>query len=253
APVNSVPGAQTTNEDTNLVFSGGNGNQISIGDVDAVSGAMRVTLTATNGTLTLSQLTGLTFITGDGTADATMTFTGTMANINAALAGMVFAPTADFNGAASVQIVTSDQGNTGSGGAQSDTDTVNITVNAVNDAPVNTVPAAQTMNEDATHTFSSGNGNLISISDVDAASSSVQVTLTATNGTLTLSGTSGLTFTAGDGTADATMTFTGTMANINAALAGMSFAPTANFNGAASVQIVTNDQGSTGSGGALSD
>src|SRR5205823_7965797 len=106
APVNTVPAAQSTNEDTNLVFSGGNGNQISIGDVDAVSGAMRVTLTATNGTLTLSQLAGLTFTTGDGTADSTMTFTGTIANINAALNGLTFAPTPDFNGAATVQIST---------------------------------------------------------------------------------------------------------------------------------------------------
>src|SRR4030095_174337 len=103
----------------------------------------------------------------------------------------------------SVQITTDDQGNTGSGGAQTDTDTVNITVNAVNDAPFNAVPVAQSINEDATLTFSGG--TLISINDVDAGSSSVQVTLTATNGTLTLSGTSGLSFTSGDGTADATM------------------------------------------------
>jgi hypothetical protein len=48
----------------------------------------------------------------------------------------------------------------------------------------------------------------------------VQVTLTATNGTLTLSGTTGLSFSGGDGTADASMTFTGTITNINAALAG---------------------------------
>src|SRR5439155_16546949 len=146
-----------------------------------------------------------------------------------------------------------DQGNAGTGGAQSDTDTVNITVNAVNDAPVNSVPGAQSTNEDTNLAFSSGNGNLISISDVDAGSSSVQVTLTATNGTLTLSGTSGLTFSAGDGTADVTMTFTGTVANINAALAGMIFGPNSNYNGAASVQITTNDQGNTGSGGSLSD
>jgi hypothetical protein len=59
-----------------------------------------VTLSATHGTLTLSQLTGLTFTVGDGTADATMTFTGTMANINAALNGLTYAPTADYNGAA---------------------------------------------------------------------------------------------------------------------------------------------------------
>src|SRR5215510_13951111 len=48
-------------------------------------------------------------------------------------------------------------------------------LNAVNDAPVNTVPGAQTMNEDGTLTFSTANGYAISIADVDAGSSSVQV------------------------------------------------------------------------------
>jgi hypothetical protein len=89
---------------------------------------VQVTLTATNGVLSLSGTTGLSFSGGDGTADASMTFTGTITNINTALAGLTFAPTGNYNGAASVQIVTSDQGNTGSGGAQSDSDTVNITV-----------------------------------------------------------------------------------------------------------------------------
>ena len=179
-----------------------------------------------------------------------MTFTGTLANINAALAGMTFLPTANYNGAgASVQIVTNDQGNTGSGGALSDTDTVAITVNAVNDAPVNSVPAAQSTNEDTAKVFSSAGGNLISISDVDAGSSSVQVTLTGTNGAITLSGISGLTFSAGDGTADATMTFSGTVSAINAALDGLTYAGNLNFNGIDTLNIVTNDGGQTGSGG----
>src|SRR5678815_3676573 len=158
-------------------------------------------------------------------------------DINAALNGLSFAPTANFNGAANLQIQTSDLGNTGSGGVLTDTDNVAITVNAVNDAPVNTVPPAQSTNEDTALVFSSGNGNLISISDVDAGSNSVRVTLTATNGTITLNGTTGLTFSAGDGTSDAVMTFTGTMTDINAALNGLAFAPTANFNGAANLQI----------------
>jgi VCBS repeat-containing protein len=102
-------------------------------------------------------------------------------------------------------------------------------------------------------TFSSAGGNLISIADADAASSAVRVQLTATNGSITLSGTAGLTFTVGDGTADPTMTFTGTVTTINARLAGMTFTPTTQFAGAASLQIVTNDLGFTGSGGALSD
>jgi uncharacterized delta-60 repeat protein len=129
APVNSIPGAQSTNENTALVFSSANTNQISIADSDAGADPVRVRLTATHGTLTLNGTGGLSFITGDGTGDATMSFTGTISAINTALNGLSFTPTTGFSGAASLQIVTNDQGNTGTGSAQSDTDTINITIN----------------------------------------------------------------------------------------------------------------------------
>jgi VCBS repeat-containing protein len=45
--------------------------------------------------------------------------------------------------------------------------TVTITVTAVNEAPANSVPGTQSVNEDATLTFSAGNGNAITISDQD--------------------------------------------------------------------------------------
>src|SRR5262249_27305070 len=143
-PENNVPGPQSVNEDTALVFSGGNSNLISTSDPDAGSSPVKATLSVTNGTLTLSGTSGLTFSGGARTADASMTFTGTIANINAALAGMSYSPTANFNGAATFTITTDDQGNTGTGGAKTDSDTVGITVNPVNDAPVNVVPGAQT-------------------------------------------------------------------------------------------------------------
>jgi VCBS repeat-containing protein len=131
--------------------------------------------------------------------------------------------------------------------------TFTITVSAVNDAPVNTAPGSQATAVNMSMVFSSGGLNAISIADIDAAASAVQVQLTATNGTLTLSGTTGLSFTVGDGIADATMTFTGTLSAANTALNGLTFSPTNQFTGTATVQIVTNDQGATGSGGALSD
>jgi hypothetical protein len=384
APVNTVPGPQTTAQDTAKVFSNLNSNQISVADVDLGANPIKITLTATNGTLTLNGIVGLSFTTGDGTGDATMVFTGLLTNVNNALNGMSFNPTSGFNGAASVQIVSDDQGNTGTGGPLTDTDTVNITVTApnaapvvtttggnllytenaaataidpgltvtdadnadltgatvaitgnfasgedvlafanqlgitgsynsgtgvltlsgtttvtnyqtalrtvtyqnssdnpstaprtvtftatdgitpgsatrgitvgaVNDAPVNTVPGPQSTGQNTPLTFSNGSGNHVAVSDVDAGTNAIQVTLTVTNGTLTLNGTSGLAFTVGDGTADATMTFTGTIANINAALNGMTFTPTAGFSGSASLTITSNDQGNTGSGGPLSD
>ena len=78
----------------------------------------------------------------------------------------------------------------------------------------------------------------------------VQVTLTATSGTITLSGVAGLTFAGGDGTGDATMTFSGTLGDVNAALAGLTFTPTLNFAGSAALAISTNDLGFSGTGGA---
>ncbi|HEX6283779.1 MAG TPA: Calx-beta domain-containing protein, partial [Pyrinomonadaceae bacterium] len=139
--------------------------------------------------------------------------------------------------------------------------TSSITVVAVNDPPVNLVPAGQGTAQNTPVVFSAANSNQISVTDVDAGASTVQVTLTATNGTITLSGTTGLSFSfsdgngtgAGDGTADATMTFRGTLANINTALNGMTFTPTAGFSGSASLTITSNDLGNTGTGGPLSD
>ena len=127
--------------------------------------------------------------------------------------------------------------------------TFNVTTD-VNDAPVVTVPGTlQQSDTTGAVIFDVTNGNLISVSD-DAGTAPVRVTLAATHGTMTLNGVAGLTFDPGqDGTADATMTFTGTLVDINNALNGMSFNHDAGYFGLADVTIIVNDQGNTGSGG----
>src|SRR5205085_3695555 len=82
----------------------------------------------------LNGTTGLTGVTGDGTS--TVSFSGTSADINTALNGLSYAPTGNYNGSDTLTITTNDNGHTGSGGALQDQDTVAITINAVNDAPV---------------------------------------------------------------------------------------------------------------------
>jgi VCBS repeat-containing protein len=131
--------------------------------------------------------------------------------------------------------------------------TVTITVTNVNEAPVNTVPGAtQTTQEDTNLVFP----GTISVSDPDGAVT-VQVTLTATHGTLSTNGITGLTFTTGDGTDDPTLVFTGTTTNINARLNGLTYKPDLNYYGtggaAGTISMTTDDQGNTGSGGALQD
>ena len=94
-PVNVVPGAQTTLVDTAMAFTAYRGNQISISDPDAALNHAKVTLGVTSGTLTLlnpDPSGGLTYVTGDGTQDASMSFTGTVADINTALAWISYQP-----------------------------------------------------------------------------------------------------------------------------------------------------------------
>ncbi|MFO0949863.1 MAG: dockerin type I domain-containing protein [Isosphaeraceae bacterium] len=133
APVNTVPAAQVTDEDVPLVFSTATGNAITVSDTDAGTDPVEVTLSASHGTLTLKSTADLTFATGDGAADASMKFTGTIGAINAALDGLRFETARDFVGAAGLSVTTNDLGNHGLGGPKTDTRAVDIAINAVAD------------------------------------------------------------------------------------------------------------------------
>jgi hypothetical protein len=250
-PVITAPGAQTTAEDTALVFSTANASRISLADIDAGSQPIQVTLNAANGQLTLAQTTGLIFVTGTGTGNTTMTFTGTVGNINLSLDGLRFDPAPDFSGAASLQIVTNDQGNSGTGGPLTATSSIPITVTAVNDAPINHLPGPQATAQNTTLLFSSVGGNAITVSDVDAAGAPLQIVLTTTNGTLTLGSVAGLIGFSGDGSGSVTLS--GNVAALNAALDGLAYDPTTGYGGPATVQMATSDLGNTGSGGVATD
>ena len=163
---------------------------------------------------------------------------------------LTYTPAANASGSAIITIVLKDNGGTANGGQDTSApQTFTITINAVNDAPVNHVPGAQNIPLNASFVFSAGTSNAIFISDVDAGSDPVQVTLKATDGTITLNGTSGLSFTVGDGTDDPLMIFTGSLASINAALEGMKNLAF----GSGVITITTNDLGHNGTGGPLSD
>ncbi|MGN6370738.1 MAG: carbohydrate-binding protein [Phycisphaerae bacterium] len=149
APVNTVPAAQVVGKNGSLVFSTANSNLISLNDPDAGANPLQVSLSVSNGTLTLGQTANLTFSVGDGTADAAMTFTGTLYDLQAALAGLQYTPAADFTGADLLTITSNDQGFIGSGGAQSDTDTIALNVQTVY-VPPPTAPSAPTINATAT-------------------------------------------------------------------------------------------------------
>lgn len=125
-PVTFAPLSLTTAEDTSLVFGGP--RAISIVDND--SSTLTVTLSVTNGVLSLGNVAGLTFSAGDGANDGAMTFSGSPAAIAAALKGLTYTPAQDYNGSAVLSITKTD------GGSAPTTTTIGINVTAVNDAPV---------------------------------------------------------------------------------------------------------------------
>ncbi|AYF86679.1 DUF4347 domain-containing protein [Pseudomonas sp. DY-1] len=115
----------------------------------------------------------------------------------------------------------------------------------LNDAPVNTLPGFQQGREDTPLAISG-----ISVSDIDAerdpvvASRAIEVNLNVLHGTLTLTGpTTGVTVT-GAGTTN--LVLLGRIADINAALAGVSYLGNLDFNGVDFLEVLTNDLGNYG-------
>src|SRR5262249_31154636 len=132
------------------------------------------------------------------------------------------------------------------------TSTTTVTVNAVNDPPVNHPPVATpTGNEDAQFAITG-----LSVTDVDAdpANQSIIVAISATHGTFNVltNVANGLTAAGVVGNNTATVTLTGTQNAINATLgaSGLRYTGNANYNGPDTVTVTTNDQGHTGTPGA---
>ncbi len=179
APVNSVPGPQSTQEDAALTFSAANNNAITVSDADSEGNAERVEVSVLNGTLTLGSTNGVQQ-TGNGTNDVTVT--APLAALNAALDGLTYQPSSLSHGPDTLTVLSNDLGNSNAGGALTDTDTVGITVNFVDHAPVATADSYIT-NENVPI----NNGQVLTNdSDVDNDTlNAVQVT-GPSNGLLTL-------------------------------------------------------------------
>ncbi|MGN8550424.1 VCBS domain-containing protein [Bradyrhizobium sp. 13971] len=139
-----------------------------------------------------------------------------------------------------------DSGGTANGGVDASSLHIesDVTVGAVNDGPVNSVPGAQTVSYQSTTAISG-----FAVTDVDIGTSPIKITLSAQHGNLALGSTTGLTFS--DSQGDHQMVFTGTLANVNAALATLTYKGDNGYSGPDSISIVSNDQGATGAGGAF--
>ena len=193
---------------------------MAIADPDAGSGTMRVTLTAVGGTLTIGT-SGVT-ITGNGTASVVAT--GTLGNLNSQLNGLIFNATTNFNGAASLKILTDDQGNTG-GSNRTDSDTVTINVTPVNDVPSFAKGTNQSVNEDAGALSITNWATAISAGPTNESAQTLTFLVTNNNNGL---------FAAQPAVSAAGV---------------LSYTPADNANGSATVTITLSDNGGTANGG----
>jgi hypothetical protein len=232
-PAITAPTSGSLFEDGSLIFSTGNGNSVSVTDSGAGSGADSLTLKVTHGTLTLASTAGLTFTTGSN-GSATFTVSGTVSSLNNALNGLTYTPTTAYIGSDSLLISIADPGDNDSASTS-----VSLTVNV--QPPVLTAPSTGSLNENGSLVFSSNNGNPISFTDVNAGTAKTEsLTLSVSHGILTLGSTTGLTYTTGKNNA-ATIAVTGTLTNLNAALAGLSYKPTAGYVGIDVLSITVAD------------
>jgi hypothetical protein len=199
---------------------------IQISDSDSTN--LTVTFTHSAGILSIptNVVNGLSSSGVSGSGTATLTLTGSVAQINATLAassGLIYTPTTGFSGNATLTMTTDD----GVGGI--DTDTISMTVTG-NVAPVG-VDATVTMIEDGSYTF---NASDFGYSDGDNNSlAAVKITTLPTNGVLKL------------GTTPITTAGTEVLA---ADIANLSFTPAPNANGSTNFTFQVRD-----SSGALND
>ena len=232
-----------TDEDTPVALAG-----ILVSDVNSGGNVVTVALNVDAGTLNAASAGSVSVV---GTGTSSLSLSGTIADISAYFASVsrpTYAPPSDFSGAVTLTASIDDDGNSGAGGVLTDADTTTITVGAVNDAPVNTLPSTYSTSEETSVGLTG-----ISLSDIDAGSGTMTATFDVTSGTLTASDGGGVTV-SGSGTA--ALTLSGTLADLNAYLAGASrpaYVPTADFNGPVTLTLTTDDGGNTGTGGAQAD
>jgi hypothetical protein len=259
APVATTPVAHyAATEQTNLSLKN---TGMSVSDADANGASETVTLSASEGTLTLvAGTSGAVIDSGNGTGS--VTFHGTIAQINALLntdatSSVSYVDNSD-NPAASALLTLSidDDGNTGTGGPLTASATSTVDITAVNDAPVALI--ATNPYHVAPNTVLDLKHSGMSVSDVDGNNGAETVILSVTEGTLTLAaGTSGAVIDSGNGTGS--VTFHGTIAQLDALLntdgtSAVSYIDTS-AHPAASVQLSLsiNDGGHTGTPGPLTD
>lgn len=189
-------------------------------------------------------------ITGTaGTETISFTGTDTLAHYNAALDLIQFNNTSENpdTTARSYSLTVHDDGGTANGGSNTGTGSTTGSVTAVDDGPTASVPTDNSIGTAFSHTDFAISG--LSVADIDAASGNVTATISSSHANLTFN-TAGLaSFT---NNSSHTVTLTGSVTQVNTALATLKYNSDDGFTGSDTVTLNIDDNGNTGTGGPLS-
>ncbi|MCP3415870.1 MULTISPECIES: cadherin domain-containing protein [Bradyrhizobium] len=183
-----------------------------------------------------------------GTETISFTGTDTLAHYNAALDLIQFNNTSENpdTTARSYSLTVHDDGGTANGGSNTGTGSTTGSVTAVDDGPTASVPADNSIGTAFSHTDFAISG--LSVADIDAASGNVTATIASSHANLTFN-TAGLASSTNN--SSHTVTLTGTVAQVNTALATLTYNSDDGFTGSDTVTLNINDNGNTGTGGPL--
>ena len=214
-PIVTAPATATVPGNGVLAFPNGS---IAINDAAEFPASDWLTLSVSHGNLSLLPIPGVTIMAGANNTSS-MTVIGSVSDLNAALAGLVYTPSPGYNGSDTLAISVNDQldGLTG---------TASVAIGVVTPPSVR-VPGLASLKENGSETFS---GTAISLADPNAFGASDSLSVSVASGKVTLGSTAGITFSSGSNNSSS-MTITGTLANLNAAMSGLVYTPKSGFSG----------------------
>jgi hypothetical protein len=231
-PTANAPATLTLNENDKGTAVAG----VSVGPpAEDGDDTVSATLAVSQGTLHVGTLIGVT-VSGDDSA--TLTLSGSAADVNSLLAGLTYTPTAEFEGADALHLsVTSSDGSNAS--PTTATASTVITVKPIAEPPTAHAPETLTLNENATGVALGG----VSVGPLaEDSDDTVSATLAVSQGTLHVGSLIGVTVSGDD---SATLTLSGSAADVNSLLAGLTYTPTAEYEGSDTLRLsVTSSDGS---------
>ena len=165
----------------------------------------------------------MTFENGTANNSAVITVNGSVAELDAALSGLVYTPNLNFTGTDTLSA-------TDVNSVDNLTGTNSTAISVVEPPPAVAAPSTASVNENSLLQLSGANG----VTVTDAGPGAEQLTLSVHNGVLTLGTSTGLTVTGNDSTV---LTLAGSLSSLNRDLTSLTYVPNSGFYGSDTLAI----------------